>query len=97
MIKFSTLPRRSVRLVRHSNPLDLNIAEHVMCVGQNLIIIVFGLGNVLERRTINGFYPSCFSMPSCVCTTLLLDHSVCIPISKLTICLNHSFGWELNM
>ena len=45
-IKSYTHLKRNAKHAKLLNQQDLNIVEHVMYVGQDLIIIVFGLDNV---------------------------------------------------
>ena len=45
----------NVTIARNKEDTELSIAENVAIVFIDLIIIVFGLGTVLERRTITCF------------------------------------------
>jgi hypothetical protein len=46
LMEFFINLKTNVKHAKHLNQLDQNIVEHVMFVGLNLIIIVFGLDNV---------------------------------------------------
>jgi len=46
MMELYIIKRENVNFVKFRNQLDHNIAKFVICVYQNSIIIVSGLGNV---------------------------------------------------